>query len=523
MYAWEVPLRPFTHYMNRAHELGLAGAAECIQQRTARSIRLASREWSAKVAASRRMTNGELLSRTTGGWPDIDSLLEHLVHRPGASFLLPFTAPATAAPVLLRQYPQYCEAVVAAADAACRGEFNVLGHHLTLGAEIDWHRDPITGKRWPLRFRERFDKYLWSSEPPADYIFSWELNRHQHLPILGVAYWLTNDSRYVELSSRHLLSWIGSNPPQYGIHWYSSLEIGLRLVAWTLAFQLFREAPLFVETVAPALLKSLYQQADFISNHLQVTLSTVPNNHLIGEATALVLLGAVFPEFELSIYWRQTGLALLRAHVPVQTHLDGVNKEQAAGYHQFVAEFLLWIAAIGRRGLLPHEPALEAALQGMSDYVMYMLTPERTIPAWGDSHNGHAVGINFVDDASDSRPLLAAGAALFGRADYKYAAGRFDEEAFWLLGVDGLAAWEDLEAHPPAQCTRAFPAAGIYALRDSWQSDSDAAFFRCGPFGLGGAGHSSHAHCDMLSVQLWIAGRSLLGGFGYLYLLRSLA
>ncbi len=201
-----------------------------------------------------------------------------------------------------------------------------------------------------------------------------------------------------------------------------------------------------------------------------------------------------------------------------QTHPDGVNKEQATGYHRFVAELLLLIVARSRQGALPRAPILEDTLERMLDYVLFTSTPAGTAPMWGDSDYGRALGLGQNKDFWDFRPLLSAGAALFGRPDWKFAAGRFDEEAFWLLGSDGLDRWEQLDAHPPEQTSRAFPQAGLYVIRDAWAADTDVAFFRCGPFGLGGEGHCAHAHCDLLSFVLWVGGRPLLVDSGtYMY------
>jgi hypothetical protein len=230
----------------------------------------------------------------------------------------------------------------------------------------------------------------------------------------------------------------------------------------------------------------------------------------VAELAGLSLVGAAFPEFRAAAGWRETGLRLLPPQATAQTHPDGVNKEQAAGYHRFVAELLLLIVARGRQGRLPRQPIMENTLERMLDYVLYSLSPVGTAPMWGDSDYGRALGLGQNRDFWDFRPLLSAGAALYGRADWKFAAGRFAEEAFWLLGPQGLERWARAESRPPEQTSRAFPDAGLYVIRDAWAADTDVAFFRCGPFGLGGAGHCAHAHCDLLSPVLWVEGQPLL-------------
>jgi hypothetical protein len=239
---------------------------------------------------------------------------------------------------------------------------------------------------------------------------------------------------------------------------------------------------------------------------------------MMAELTGLILVGSAFPEFRQAAAWCQTGLRLLNQQAAAQTHPDGANKEEATGYHRFVAELLLLIVTRSRQGALPQVPSLESTLERMLDYVLFSMTPIGTAPMWGDSDYGRALGLGLSKDFWDFRPVLSAGAALFGRRDWKSAAGRFDEEAFWLLGAEGLDWWNRLDVRPAEQTSRAFPEAGMYIIRDAWAADSDVAFFRCGPFGLGGEGHCAHAHCDLLSIVLWVHGQPLLvdsGTFTY--------
>lgn len=467
--------------------------------------------------ARREMSDAALLVRTTGDWRSVDALLDHLASRPASSFLLPHESSQETALLLYRNYPEHVSAVLAAADAACRNELFLLGQVFHYSQGIDWHSDPVTGWQFPLVHRSRVGQHLGSARP-ADLILFWELNRHQHFITLGIAYWLTGDQRYVDAFSSQIRSWIETNPLQHGVNWYYGLEVAIRLLAWTVAFQFFRSAPEFREKSGNAFLKSLWQQMDFLSTHLQTTRNDIPNNHMMAELTGLALVGAAFPEFRAAAAWRESGLSLLNQQATAQTHPDGVNKEQATGYHRFIAELLLLVVARSRQGALLHQPVLENTMEHMLEYVLFILTPDGTAPMWGDSDYGRALGLGQNKDFWDFRPILSAGAVLFGRADWKFAAGRFDEEAFWLLGPDALGLWDQLDVRPPEQTSRAFPHAGLYVLRDAWAADTDVAFFRCGPFGLGGEGHCAHAHCDLLSFVVWVNGQPLLVDSGtYMY------
>jgi hypothetical protein len=338
------------HYIRRSRELGSLGTLQRAWIRTRKAIVLWSQSLWWGLMARREMSDAGLLARTTGKWHSLDDLLDHLANRPGSSFLLPHDSPEETAQILRKRYPQYVSAVLTAADAVVRNKVSLLGQVFQYTDGVDWHTDPVTGWRWPLWHRNRVGQSLRSPSRPADLILFWELNRHQHLVALGIAYWLTNDQRYVDAFSSQIRSWIETNPLQHGANWHYSLEVSIRIIAWTVAFQFFRGSTRFRNQIGKAFLKSLWQQADFLSNHLQPAWSDVQNNHMMAELTGLVLVGAAFPEFRAAQLWRDASLRLLNQQTVLQTHPDGVNKEQATGYHRFVAEFLLLIVARSRQG-----------------------------------------------------------------------------------------------------------------------------------------------------------------------------
>ena len=498
-----------SHYFDRLTELGLRGTLRRLWARSMHMLNVSAQSLLWGWRARRGMSDAELLARTSGNWKSVEDLLKHLANRPASSFFLPHeSSPETAGP-LSQLYPDYVSAVVSAADAVCLNKLHLLGQVFTFPGGIDWQRDPVTGWGWPLLYRAHLDQMLGSARP-VDLITFWELNRHQHFVKLGMAYWLTGNPKYVDAFSAQILHWIETNPLRHGVNWYYPLEVSIRLLAWTAAFQFFRDSPQFEDKTRKAFLKSLWQQTDFVSSHLQATRGDVPNNHMMAELTGLVIVGAAFPEFRRSAAWRETGLRLLDQQAVAQTHRDGVNKEQATGYHRFVGELLLLVVARSRQGALPPVPVLENTLESMLEYVLFTTTPAGTAPLWGDSDYGRALGLGQDKDFWDFRPILSAGAALFDRPDLKFGAGRFDEEAFLLLGVSGLQRWEQLKARAPEQTSRAFPQAGVYIIRDAWAADTDFACLRCGPFGLGGEMHCAHAHCDLLSFVLWVNGSPLL-------------
>ncbi len=498
------------HYFKRSRELGLRGTVQRIWIRTGKSLGLSLRSLWWGFLARKKMSNSSFLTQTTGNWRTVEDLLSHLASRTASSFVLPHEYAEETTRLLGQHYPEYLDELFATADAITENKIDLLGHTFEYLTGIDWQRDPVTGWRWPLLYREKMKKFV-GADRPVDLIIFWELNRHQHFITLGIAYWLTGDKRYLNTFINQIQNWINTNPLRQGINWYYPLEISIRIIAWTTAFQFFRASPEFQQEVGEIFIKSLWQQTNFLNRHLQTvrTADDVPNNHMIAELTGIIVVGTAFPEFRAAADWREKGLHLLIDQANAQTHTDGVHKEQASGYHRFVTELLL-LVVVNNPSVLKHEPVLKKTLERMLDHILFSTTPAGTNPMWGDTDFGRALGLGLTKDFWDFRPLLSTGAVLFRPPKWKFAAGDFDIEAFWLLGTNGLRDWEEIDEELPKETSRAFPQAGQYIIRDSWSKNTDVAFFRCGVFGLGGEGHCAHAHSDLLSFVLWVNGQPVL-------------
>ena len=134
-----------------------------------------------------------------------------------------------------------CQSILITAHHALRGKFNLLGYRaLEFGDPIDWRLDPVAQRRAP--------DLHWSLLKPLDPLqvgdskVIWELNRHQWLVHLAQAWRLTGDHRYAAAVVRSIQAWLRKNPTGIGINWASSLEVAFRLVAWSWALLLIRDA-----------------------------------------------------------------------------------------------------------------------------------------------------------------------------------------------------------------------------------------------------------------------------------------
>src|SRR3989449_4596897 len=135
---------------------------------------------------------------------------------------------------------------LAAAERIAAGRFDVFAlQDAALGSPPRWNRDPKTGVEAPLSFGQLLDYR--DPRRVGDIKYLWELNRHLHIVTLAQAYALSGDARYFRVIRRHLESWFDDCPYGMGPNWSSALELGIRLINWSVAWQLLGGAssPLF--------------------------------------------------------------------------------------------------------------------------------------------------------------------------------------------------------------------------------------------------------------------------------------
>ncbi|HEY0657626.1 MAG TPA: alginate lyase family protein, partial [Pyrinomonadaceae bacterium] len=398
------------------------------------------------------------------------------------------------------------------AERIIEGRFDLLGFSdLNFGAEVDWHLEPISGKRSPLKHWKQFDEL--DAEETGDKKIIWELNRHQHFFTLGAAFWLTNDERYAETFARHLESWMEQNPPGTGINWFSSLEIAFRAMSWIWAFNFFKDSQSVTPEIFCKALKHLYLHGRHIEKHLSTYYS--PNTHLTGEALGLYYLGTQLPFLLRANHWRKTGERILTGELDRQILKDGVYFEQTTWYQRYTTDFythFLILKTLAGKDDADASSAetLEKRLQSSLDFLMYITRPDGTTPIIGDDDGGRMLPLaNAKFD--DFRGTLAVGAVLFERGDYKCVAGKVSEEIAWLLGLEGVQAFIDLAKQIPEKNSLAFETGGYFVMRDGWADTDNYMLIDCGEVGALSGGHG---HADTLSINLAMQGKTLLADSG---------
>jgi len=425
---------------------------------------------------------------------------------PPKNFFSPDGKNSERAALLRTHLPEEAAHIVTEADEICEGRFRLLGYqHLKFtraggsSKYIDWHLDPVHGKRAPLDpwFKIPFLDFA----AVGDHKVTWELNRHQHLVTLAKARLLAGDEKYTRELRGQWQSWIAANPYPLGINWGSTLEVAFRSLSWMWVDQLLAEATECVEFRAE-LAPALAFHGRYIERYLSTYFS--PNTHLLGEAVALFFLGTLYPQMPRAAHWKRSGWQIVLHEAGRQVRPDGVYFEQSLHYHVYALDFFLYARMLASQNGEAIPPAYDAVLGRMLD-VVAALAQAGPAEGFGDDDGGRLWNPrrNRTENMSDP---LALGAMIYAR---EFPTARLTEEAIWLFGrraIDELRAELLPARNYLAPYSIAFRDGGVYVLASA-EPFPQTIVVDAGPQGVG---RSGHGHADALSVRLTMDGRRWL-------------
>jgi hypothetical protein len=416
-------------------------------------------------------------------------------------FLPPFISPSP-------------ESLTAAAERILAGRYSFFDlEDCDLGDPPQWNRDPLTRRAAGTRRASAID---YRDEREVGNIkYLWEPNRHLHLPVLAQAHALTGDARYALAIQRQIESWIEQCPVGRGPNWVSPLELGIRLINWSLTWQLLGGARARVfaspegERFRDRWLQSVYQQTRMVVGNLSGFSSA--NNHLIGEAAGVYVAASTWPMWPQMGEWGERCRRVLEAECLRQNAPDGGNREQAFAYQTFVLDFLLLSGLAARARGEDFSPLYWRRIELMIDFLASMTDVAGRLPMVGDADDGLVVRLASEPGFSTHGSLIATGAVLFNRADLAAKAGALDGKTATLLGVEAIRRLAQLKVRGRHRfrARQQFAESGYYLLGSGFDTPDEVRLLAdAGP--LGYLSIAAHGHADALSFVLNVHSREIL-------------
>lgn len=339
---------------------------------------------------------------------------------------------------------------------------------------IPWHCDPGSGHVWAK------DVWYWHSRKNVpdgtDIKLPWELSRCQHFILLGEAYDMTGDERYVREFHNQIVDWIKNNPVRYGPNWAVAMEVGIRIANWVVALLYFVKSRKLNDVFFATLLKSASKHGQHIIANLE-NISLITSNHYMGNISGLYVFSSLCPVLKESKKWKAFAKKELEREIFRQTFEDGWDFESSTAYHRLVTEMFLYPFLLAEYISEPFSENYAERLKRMVEVLGECAKPDGTVPQIGDNDNGKF---------------------LVFRADRDFADHRID----YLLET----ASSNSRIAPEVNGSRSvsYAHAGRYLFR----SPRIYLMVTSGPKGQ--AGRGGHAHNDVLSFELNVDGEDII-------------
>jgi hypothetical protein len=459
--------------------------------------------------------NWRLASLARDGWdrvciplklyPDINRIPDHKTSLPGFSVTTISTGAWIDEKATLQE-KTWLTALLQKADLLTTHHLSYFDlHDHDHGQPFNWHCDHAVGKQAPRCLASSIDYR--DFQETGDCKLVWEPNRHHHLVVLGRAYRASGNQKYAEAIQAQLLSWLEANPYGYGMNWRSPLELAVRMINWVWSLDLIRDSGVVAGEFRDRIRHSVFLHLRDVTR--KYSRGSSANNHLIGEAAGVFIACCYFPDLPGAATWKQQSFDILCQEILTQTTSEGCHRELALGYHVFVLQFFLFAGLAGRQSGLEFPSAYWQAVKRMLVFLSH-LTEGGKPPLYGDCDDGYVLDLG--NTPQDSASLLAVGAVLFSLPDCKSLAGDRLEPLCWLLGEEGLTAYDQLDTSVSnAQlASRSFPEAGLYLLQDGLQGSEKriSVLIDCGELGFKSI--AAHGHADTLSFTLRAGGHDVL-------------
>lgn len=301
------------------------------------------------------------------------------------------------------------------------------------GYTLDWRLDPVTRRRWPGAVPgHRALELAW---PGADVKLVWEPARFGHLQPMWRAAILGLLPEASAVISGQLDDFMSENPAGFGVHWSSAQEVAIRAlnVLWATAL-LARQLDELDEELFEAHHDALYIHAAFIYDHLDYARHVVPNNHLIVEASALLLLCRAFKAWPKA--WALKAQSALNEGIDDQFDARGGYIQRSHNYQRLATQALMWLwVALDPAEALTVKIERHCARSFDSSVACLGLRDGR-LPRWGAIDGAHLMqwsGCPF----GDMRPWLQA-LGWVGHRQLRFDEGLWDESLMWLVGVSAF-------------------------------------------------------------------------------------
>lgn len=248
---------------------------------------------------------------------------------------------------------------------------------------IDWQRDYNSGYNWDYQW---FKDIKYGNNSGNDIKVPWEIGRLQHLPILAIEFVNTGQPELLFEIKNQIFDFIASNPPNFGVQWMTSMDIGIRLV--NLIFTLFTiniKGQFFDSNELELIDSYLFDHYMHIKENIEYS-EGMRGNHYLSNLCSIIIYVSFTEDNEGKNALLDKYMRLLETELKYQFNEDGSNFEGSTRYHIFTNQMLittdLILRTYGYGQLSPQK------MNSFSSFTSILLEYDFP-PQIGDNDSGH--------------------------------------------------------------------------------------------------------------------------------------
>ncbi len=400
-------------------------------------------------------------------------------------------------------------------DASCfplyDHQISVFGKKFDYSSPINWHMDIDSMKTFPLTFSKSINI---RDERYGSAKFVWEINRMTFLPKICLNYMKTGNREYLALFENIITSWNNDNPYLIGVNWYSNIEINIRLINWFICWEILQAHELidedseFKNFVNTQWFPAIYLHCHY-SFHNPSKYSSA-NNHLISEHAGLFIATSLW-SFHKSSHWNKIAKKGLEKEILKQHSSNGINKEEAAEYIQFITDFFLLSFIVGDANGNKFSPDYAGMLKKIMTYILNFTDMQGHFPQYGDEDDGRVIILEENQEAYNNfKSLLTSAYLLFG--DLKFLTKAYFENDYkniLLFGKKKVNTLKALDVPDEGPKSVFYPDEGHFLCKKRGR-DFKEIYMHIDGAPLGFLSIAAHGHADALSFILKIDGNDFL-------------
>lgn len=243
-----------------------------------------------------------------------------------------------------------------------------------------------------------YSDIFWRKEKISNYDdikVIWENNRLQFLLPIAIKYKQTNNNYYKNIIVSTLDYWKEKNKFEYSINWNNNLEVAIRAINIVMLLLILQD-----KNLNEKYSNLLYLHGLHLYNEINYSKYCIPNNHLIGEAVALLMLSKLLSFIGIN-KWEKKAIKILKKFNRIIDE-NGISIENSFSYQFFVTKmYILALSFIDDEELFR---VINKKVLKSLKFLKLIVINERKILNYGDNDDAYLFSV--YEDYNLARDII---------------------------------------------------------------------------------------------------------------------